>query len=159
MYIVKLFVPLFAQDFVAEHLVAKHLAGKLGVETPEIVADGLINGWHYLVMTRIPGIPLQSVWDDLSPTNFQQIAAEVGEMIARLRTVPVSGLDAITVDWVAFLGERLAEVSAYPQTVPELSWDPKEEIGMFFASLSGAHQRGFPARFAPGRYHPGARFR
>ena len=134
MYVVKLFVPLFAQDFVAEALVAKHVAGKMGVETPEIVAEGQIEGWQYLVMNRISGTSLQSVWGELTPMNRQQIAIDVGHMIARLRTFPVSSLDALAVDWGVFLAAQAADVSAHHQAVPELAWDPKSEIGQFFAS-------------------------
>ena len=136
-YVVKLFVPLFAQDFVAEELVAKHLAGKMGVETPEILAEGQIEDWQYLIMTRISGTPLESVWDNLSPIDRQQIATDVGRMIAYLRTAPISGLDVVTPDWHEFLAGQVAEVSTHHQAVPELVWDPKQEISQFFASLAG----------------------
>lgn len=133
-YVVKLFTPLFAHDFLAEQIVAKHLVGKIGVETPEIIAEGEIGGWRYLVMTRISGIPLQSIWDDLPPINRHQIATDVGQMIARLRAVPVSGLESLMIDWGAFTSDQIAEASAHHQSVPELAWEPKQEIGPFFAS-------------------------
>ena len=143
MYVVKLFVPLFAQDFVAEHLVGKHLAGRLGVQTPTIVAEGEISGWHYLVMTRIAGRPLEAVWDDVPPANRQRIAAEVGRMIARLRAVSVAGLESLAVDWDAFLAAQAATAPARHRGTPGLTWDPVQEIPVFLASLAGLRGESF----------------
>ena len=143
MYVVKLFVPLFAQDFVAEHLAGKHLEGRLGVETPTIVADGRIGGWRYLVMTKIAGRPLEAVWDDVPPANRQRIATEVGQMIARLRAISVEGLEALAVDWDAFLAEQTATAPARHQDTPGLTWDPVQKIPVFLASLAGLRGQSF----------------
>jgi hygromycin-B 7''-O-kinase len=141
-YVVKLFVPLFDQDFVAERTTAKHLVGKIGLETPEIVAEGQIKGWNYLIMSRISGLPLDTIWDALQRTERLKIARNVGQMIARLRDVPVSGLDEITFDWRTFLIDQIAEAYDHPP-LPELAWEPKQEIRRFFESLSGLMDEGF----------------
>ena len=142
-YVVKLFVPLFAQDFVAEHLVANHLVGKIGVRIPEIVAEGQIGGWNYLIMTRISGIPLETIWDDLPPTNCLQIATEVGQMIAQIRTVSVKGLEVLKMDWRTFLADQAADISAYQPPLLELAWEPAQEIAELFASLTELFEENF----------------
>jgi hygromycin-B 7''-O-kinase len=142
-YVIKLFVPLFAQDFVAESLVARHLAGKIAIEIPEIVAEGQIAGWDYLVMTRISGTPLQSVWDDLLPGERLAIAADVGRMIAFIRTVPLSDLESLEDDWGQFLAEQIAGLSTHHLPVTDLAWDPGQEFPAFFASLEGILNRDF----------------
>ncbi len=134
-YVVKLFVPLFAQDFVAESLVAKHLQGRLGVETPGIVAQGQVGGWHYLVMSRVAGRPLEAVWEDMPQANRRRIVTEVGQLIARLRAISVTGLESLAVDWSAFLVAQTNTVSARHQ-VEGLSWDPITEISTYLESLA-----------------------
>jgi hygromycin-B 7''-O-kinase len=136
-YVIKLFVPLFAQDFIAENLVARHLSGKIALEIPEIVAEGQIAGWNYLVMTRIFGTPLQFVWDDLLPDEQHAIASDVGRMITFLRTVPISGLDFLGSDWSQFLAAQIAGLTTHHQPVPELTWDLQQEFPAFFDSLEG----------------------
>jgi hygromycin-B 7''-O-kinase len=142
-YVVKLFVPLFAQDFMAEGLVAKHLAGKMAVEIPEVVVEGQIAGWDYLITTHISGASLQSVWDHLSFTDRQQIAEDVGQMIAHIRTIPLSGLDSLGIDWRGFLSTQIADLSAHHPPVPELAWNPKQEFAAFFDSLEGMIDQDF----------------
>jgi hygromycin-B 7''-O-kinase len=134
-FVVKLFVPLFAQDFAAESLVARHLAGKIGLEIPEIVAEGQIAGWNYLIMTRISGIPLQFVWDDLLPNDRLAIAVDVGRLIAFLRTVSISGLETLGSDWSQFLAAQIDDLSTHHLPVPQLAWDPEREFPAFFGSL------------------------
>ena len=107
-YVVKLFVPLFEHDFVAECLVAGHLEGRLGVVTPTVVYQGEIAGWRYLVMTRVPGCPLREVWPGVRGANRQAIARTIGEMIARLRSISVEGVRDLAVDWPAFLARQTA---------------------------------------------------
>jgi hygromycin-B 7''-O-kinase len=107
-HVVKLFVPLFAHDYVAECLVARHLDGKLGIITPAIVHQGEIAGWRYLVISRVPGRPLREVWSGISPDERQTIAGTIGEIIARLRTIAVDGLRELVVDWPAFVARQVA---------------------------------------------------
>jgi hygromycin-B 7''-O-kinase len=140
-YVVKLFVPLFEQDYAAEFVVAGHLEGRLGVETPAIVHQGEIAGWRYLVMTRVPGRPLQEVWPSIPGANRQAIARTIGEMIARLRSIPVEGVRDLAVDWPTFLArqvataaerqrgsgfpERLvAQIPAYLESTAAHLWEP-----------------------------------
>jgi hygromycin-B 7''-O-kinase len=106
--VIKLFVPLFDADFPAERLVARHLDGVLGVETPSILHQGEIEGWNYLIMTRLPGRPVGEIWSDIPPQDRRAIARTVGEMIARLHALPVEGLGELAVDWPEFLAGQIA---------------------------------------------------
>ncbi|MCD6291262.1 MAG: aminoglycoside 3'-phosphotransferase/choline kinase family protein [Anaerolineae bacterium] len=134
-YVVKLFVPLFQQDFVAERLVGKYLEGKLGIATPMIVAEGEIGGWNYLIMTRVPGRPVGEIWEDMTKSDRQRIAAGVGQVIAVLRSLPVEGLEPITPDWAAFLSTQ-ARTATTRHQLSEASWDPTQEIPAYLALLT-----------------------
>jgi hygromycin-B 7''-O-kinase len=107
-HVIKLFVPLFESDFVAETLVAKRVEGKLGVTTPRIVHQGEITGWRYLVMTRVPGRQLGEVWHGISAENRHAIARQVGQLIAQVRSISVVGLNELAIDWAAFVARQVA---------------------------------------------------
>jgi hygromycin-B 7''-O-kinase len=107
-HVIKLFVPLFEQDFVAERLVAGHLAGRLDVETPVILHRGEIAGWRYLIMTRVPGYPLREVWSDIPAAERHAIARAIGELIKSLRSIPVQGLEDLAIDGPTFLARQIA---------------------------------------------------
>src|SRR5436190_23457539 len=56
--VVNLFAPIFAGEHRTERALLAHVAGRLPVATPEILADGELEGWPYLVLSRIAGAPL-----------------------------------------------------------------------------------------------------
>jgi hygromycin-B 7''-O-kinase len=39
------------------------LAGQLPVPTPHVHAAGEHDGWGYVLMSRLPGVPLDTVWE------------------------------------------------------------------------------------------------
>lgn len=133
-HVVKLFVPLFDADFEAEKLVGRHLEGRLGLATPEILFDGEIGGWRYLVMTRVPGRPLKEVWTRTADADRRVVAKTVGETIAQLRALPVSGLDELAVDWTAFLRKQI-ETGAERQRGSRVAWDLEVEIPAYLRSI------------------------
>jgi hygromycin-B 7''-O-kinase len=140
--VVKMFVPLFGDDFTAERLVCERLEGRLGVATPALVGEGEVDGWRYLVMTRVPGRPVGEVWAEMSREDRLGVAACMGDMISALRSVPVEGLDPIEVDWSAFLSEQ-ARTAAVRQRGSGLSWDPAEQIREYLECSRGVLSEAF----------------
>ncbi len=107
---VSLYIKLFAfpwrEDFIPERLVLDKLSTNFEIPTPRLVAEGEIEGWPYLIMTTVEGVPLCEVWDELDSANREHIASCCGELMGALHTTPIEGLDAIEVDWPAFIQER-----------------------------------------------------
>jgi hygromycin-B 7''-O-kinase len=106
--VVKLFVPFFESDFLAERLVAQALDGALDVVTPAVTAEGEIGGWRYLLLTRVQGRPLQDVWSRLCVNERKELVRQVGEFIGSLRVVSLDGLEALALDWEPFVRTRVA---------------------------------------------------
>lgn len=105
----KLFAPLWADDFVTERLVLHRLserADALPVPTPHLVAEGEIEDWPYLVVTAVEGMPLCQVWDEMDVHDREHVAACCGELMAALHATPTEGLEPIAVDWPAFVEEQ-----------------------------------------------------
>jgi hygromycin-B 7''-O-kinase len=100
---VKLYAPFWLEDFTAEHAALQPLRG---LPTPELVAQGEIEGWPYLVMTVVPGVPAEEIWPDLTDADRIDLARQLGRLMRRLHLQdPVAEL---ATDWDAFLGERIS---------------------------------------------------
>ena len=112
--VLKLFPPvpeLPDQRVEAELLAA--LAGQLPTATPRVRAAGEHDGWGYVLMTRLPGVPLDTVWDRLSARDRDRLAGQLGETIASLHRMPPPAIrDWRPQDWPAFVaGQRARCVS------------------------------------------------
>ena len=113
---IKLFAPLWPGDFLPERLVLRKLSGRSDLPVPDLVSEGEIEGWPYIIVTAIEGIPLNEVWNALPASDKERIAARCGECLSALHATPTEGLEAIAVDWPRFVesqiqacGEQLAQ--------------------------------------------------
>lgn len=62
--------------------------GALPVPAPRVHAYGDWDGWSYLLMSRLPGTPLDMAWPDVPAQGRAELAAQVGELLAALHRVP-----------------------------------------------------------------------
>jgi len=110
--VIKLYPPFGQHSADVERSVLAHVRGRLGVATPEIVATGTVEAgptaWPYLVMTRLDGVALDSVWSALDPDSQVGIARALGTLIARLHSLPIAGLERFVRDWPAFVAGGVA---------------------------------------------------
>ena len=108
--VLKLYPTVSAPDSVTEAWVLTYLSGKLPVATPELLAHGEYeNGWHYVLMSQLPGTELAAAWPAIPRPHQDQVASEVGEMLAALHGLDPEPLHAIVgpADWTDFLaGQR-----------------------------------------------------
>jgi hygromycin-B 7''-O-kinase len=104
-HVVKLFARFWPRDFAVESACAGSVRD-LGVEVPEIVASGEIEGWPYLVLRRLGGVRLDRAWPRLDASSRAAIAEDLGAFAARLHALPLRGLDALPRDWEGFVREQ-----------------------------------------------------
>jgi hygromycin-B 7''-O-kinase len=107
--VIKLYPPFWASGAAAESMLLGRVGGQLGVPTPEVLATGSLDGWPYLAMTRLQGVILADVWQGLAASHRRTIARQLGEILARLHTLPTSGLSAHPV-----LAERWTQLVTRP---------------------------------------------
>lgn len=107
-YVVKLVPHRWQPKFEAERAMLLAAQGKLPVATPEIVFEGNLDAWSYVVMTRLPGRTARSVFETVSDDARRGIVRAVGAVIARLHDLPSDGLDALVVDWPRFVQDQIA---------------------------------------------------
>lgn len=131
--VLKLFAP-FWQDSAVEVAVLRHVRERLPVETPTVVAEGRIEDWPYVVMTRVPGMTLGSAWERVPPDGRLRVVGQLGELMAALHALPLDGLNVLRVDWTRFV-EAQVSGCASAQRARGLPPPMLDEVEPFLRSL------------------------
>jgi len=137
--LIKLFAPMWHADAAVESDSLDALSRQPDVNVPHIHARGEIEGWPYLVLTRVPGRPLNEIWGGLNHSNRLSIANSLGRCMRALHSVEFPGLEAGRAAWEAERSERLqacvrqqASLGVAPAWVLELAaWS----AGLVFPSI------------------------
>lgn len=108
-HIIKLFPPYWRREVRADRSVAEFVYGKLGIATPEIRGYGELEGWPYLVMSRLQGTYLSDVWETMEYRNQLDIVTELGELLARLHALSIAEFQGFENDWAAFVQQRVGD--------------------------------------------------
>ena len=106
---IKLFSPLWGRDSLPERLVLRQLSGRSDLPTPQLVSEGRIEDWPYIIVTAVDGVPLYEVWHSMSVADREHIAVRCGELMASLHSTPTEGLEAIAVDWPTFVESQIQD--------------------------------------------------
>ncbi|MFJ9691823.1 phosphotransferase family protein [Kitasatospora sp. NPDC101183] len=109
--VLKLFPPPSARDGVVEERVLSRLHGALPIPTPEVQAAGeYVNGWRYVLMSRLAGEGLATAWPRVPDAERGRIARECGEALAVLHGLDPEPLAPVLGpgDWAAFLARQRA---------------------------------------------------
>ena len=96
--IIKLLAPQFAVELDRERIMLAACA-EGGVVAPGIVGDGELEGWPYLVLSRLPGRPLDEVWPNLSRRARERLVEDLAHTLGRVHRLRPEGLDT---DWSGF---------------------------------------------------------
>ncbi|WP_042336447.1 aminoglycoside phosphotransferase family protein [Bradyrhizobium sp. DOA9] len=105
--ILKIFPPLLAAQFVSERAALTQLKGRVPLPIPEIVAEGMRDGWPYLIITRLAGTLGSEVWPQLPEDQKERLLRQIGETIAAVQRVPPGELASIEPRWDAFMRAQL----------------------------------------------------
>jgi hygromycin-B 7''-O-kinase len=120
--VLKLYPTVSAPDSVTEARVLTYLSGRLPVATAELLACGEYeNGWHYVLMSQLPGTELAAAWPAIPRPHQDRAANEPGEMLAALHGLDPGPLHPIPgpADWAGFLaGQRATATERQRQVKP-----------------------------------------
>ena len=106
---IKLFALPWSGDLVPERLVLRKLSGRTDLPIPRLVTEGEIEGWPYIIITAVDGIPLCKTWNSMETSDREHIAARCGELMSTLHATPTEGLEAIAVDWPTFVDSQIQD--------------------------------------------------
>jgi len=104
--VIKLFVPLWAEDATLETTLLEMVAGTT-LPVPQLEARGELDGWPYVIMSRVPGEPIGDVWRTLDEGGRSRLAAHLGETMAAIASLPQQRLQARAVSQEALIAERV----------------------------------------------------
>jgi hygromycin-B 7''-O-kinase len=109
--VLKRFPPLDGDAYRVEASVLAAVSGALPVATPAVHAvgehaTGEGRGWGYVLMSRLPGVPLDTVWPELGEADRDRIADRLGQTLAALHNVEPP--ERLPGDWRAFVARRRA---------------------------------------------------
>ena len=107
--VVKLFPPFLRYQWDSERVALAVLHGALApVVTPELLHEGEIDGWPYLVMTRLEGASLEDAWRHAAADEQVQLLGQIGALIARVHALDPGPIAAIGPRWDDFLAAQRA---------------------------------------------------
>lgn len=106
-WVVKLYPPSESEHHRVERDALEVLA-RSDVPAPEVIASGSVEGWPYLVMTRIAGRPLTAVREDVTRDELVALMAATGELLACMHDLDASTVGWDPTTWSGFVTERRA---------------------------------------------------
>ena len=106
-HVIKLFPPYERRSFEADLTVAEYVHRKLSIATPQVYACGELDGWPYLVMSRLQGVSLAAIWKTLEETSRGHLVAELAEVLAHLHGLPTHDLPLLEANWPAWIATRV----------------------------------------------------
>lgn len=132
-FVVKIFAP-FRENYSRETSALRFTHGKLGIETPELVCIGEIEGWPYLVMTQLAGRASREVWEQVGLRDRLEIIARLGGAMRELHSyeAPLQQT-ALNRDWRGFI-ERQALMSVERQRACGASHEWLESLPAYIAA-------------------------
>ncbi|MFD8754285.1 aminoglycoside phosphotransferase family protein [Kitasatospora sp. NPDC059577] len=110
-HVLKLFPTSSARDGITEERVLARLRGALPIPTPEVrEAGAYVNGWRYVLMSRLPGEGLAPAWPRVPRPDRERIVRDCGEALAALHALDPEPLADVLGpgDWPAFLDRQRA---------------------------------------------------
>jgi hygromycin-B 7''-O-kinase len=137
-----------------ERAALEALAGRCSIPVPEVIAGGEIEGWSYLLMTRLSGARMTEVWPSMERTNRLEIVRSLGQALRELHA-GVAPLPDATVgrSWPEFVArqaagsvERQRQCGANPEWIAALPAFLAERLRLIHET---------PEVFLHGDVHPG----
>jgi hygromycin-B 7''-O-kinase len=108
--VLKLFPPVDLAGCRVEAGVLTAVQGKLPVPVPRVHATGEHDGWGYVLMSSLPGVALDTIWDRVSVRERDGLADQLGEAIAVLHQLPPPEIPGWWPDdWPAFVARQRSE--------------------------------------------------
>ncbi len=105
--VLKLYPPFLRDHFEFERAALAHLHGELSLPTPALLASGEHQGWPYVLMSQLRGVPLVQRWVALPDHTQAAVLKEIGALTAQVHALPVGNLRELAPPWQEFLqGQR-----------------------------------------------------
>ena len=133
--VIKLSDPRWGWQIEAEADWLVRVDGRIGLQTPRLLAADELEGWPYVVMTRIGGRPLGDYWPDLPREDRVRLAGDIGRFVRALHSLDVTDAPRT---WAAFWADceqRAPERDLHDPRLPEGAEHLAREVPGFLESV------------------------
>ncbi len=110
---IKLMAPLFAKDMAFELAGLECAKNRISVPIPEILAQGIMEEWPYVILSHLEGERIGDVFFQLAPEDQLDLAEQIAEVTKSIHGVEANQIVAGRGDWSAFIRERLYGFEAH----------------------------------------------
>lgn len=109
-FVIKIYAP-FRGQYMRERASLEFAATiNLGIETPQVAHTGELEGWPYLVMTHLVGLPMREVWAEMAERERLEIVARLSRAMRELHAPPAPlSQAALNRDWKGFVESQARE--------------------------------------------------
>lgn len=106
--VVKIVPPFWSDQAEREAQALTLVAGRLRVRTPQLLGSGEIDGWRYLLLSRLEGRLLDWNWSSLAASERRSLARQSGELARALHDLepPAEAAAALRFEWAALLAKQ-----------------------------------------------------
>ena len=101
--ILKVYPPFLHDHYAFERVMLDRLHGRLALPTPQRLADGLYQGWPWVLMSELPGTPLSAAWPGLGQAQRRAALRDLGALAAQVHALPVGEMAALAPAWPDFI--------------------------------------------------------
>lgn len=136
--VVKLVQPPFHAEAASERWALERLGGHdLGVAIPELLGHGEGEGWRWLVLSRVPGVPLSAVWSGCVRAEREDLCRRIGETMAAVARVPLDDPPTATAEWRELLARLRARCETRHRDLGMPAWFVDGLEGFLAAEADG----------------------
>lgn len=107
---IKVMAPLFARDMAYEVAGLECIVGRLNVDAPKILAQGVIEGWPYIVLSHVEGERIGDVWGSFNSTEKNSLARQIAKTTLELQACAANSVVRERGVWKEFIKARLENI-------------------------------------------------
>lgn len=106
-YFLKITPPFFGDSAEAEVGASKAIGDQLSFSIPTILADGIVEGWRYIITKKVLGVQAKDVFRNLSQDHKLIFASDIGKVIKAFDNIETKYFERSFGPWNNYLANRL----------------------------------------------------
>ncbi len=131
---IKLMAPLFAGDMKFEISGLRMVQNKLTIPTPQILFEGELEGWKYVVLSHVEGQPIRNIWSTQSDDQKLKASIQMAQIVQQLKGVPADSVIQNRFHWNEFIKSQYENIESI-QASKELSEPWLKNVKSFMAEF------------------------
>lgn len=125
-YFLKISPPFFDDSIDAEIKATKAIGAQLPFSIPNIIAEGSVGTWKYIVTKKVPGQQAKNVFRSFNQENKLTFASDIGNVIKALNNIETINFERSFGSWDNYLANRLQnQKSIHSEKGNSVDWTEK----------------------------------